>query len=112
MIGRKLKKNSVALDVVDFGEDEEEVFKTMFLIVALEMVLCSTQSPRLAADLLPAISCAMDAAEYDWCRLVLSKFMGSFTSFARRFYATGLAGGCGGCAIFAVVCISCLLFTV
>ncbi|XP_021758410.1 uncharacterized protein LOC110723373 [Chenopodium quinoa] len=86
-----------------FGEDEEEDFKTLFLIVALEMVLCPTQSPRLAGNLLPAISCAMDAAEYDWCGLVLSKFMDSVTSFVRRFYATGVAGGCGGCAIFAVV---------
>ncbi|XP_021765892.1 uncharacterized protein LOC110730406 [Chenopodium quinoa] len=67
------------------------------------MVLCPTQSSRLAADLLPAIGCAMEANEYDWCGLVLSKFIGSVSSFARRFYANGFASGCGGCAIFATI---------
>ncbi|XP_021723578.1 uncharacterized protein LOC110690964 [Chenopodium quinoa] len=86
-----------------FEESQEEEFKTLFLIVALEMVLCPTQSPRLAANLLPSLSCAMDAVEYGWCGLVLSKFMDSVSSFARRFYANGFAGGCGGCTILAVI---------
>ncbi|XP_021727891.1 uncharacterized protein LOC110695002 [Chenopodium quinoa] len=64
-----------------FDGSEEEEFKT-FLIIALEMVLCPTKSARLAADLLPAIGCAMEANEYDWCGLVLSKFIGSVSSFA------------------------------
>ncbi|XP_021739821.1 uncharacterized protein LOC110706237 isoform X2 [Chenopodium quinoa] len=59
----------------DVGEEEE--FKTLFLIIALKMVLCPTQSPRLTSDLLPAVSCVMEAIEYDWCSLVLSKLLES-----------------------------------
>ncbi|XP_021730312.1 uncharacterized protein LOC110697247 isoform X2 [Chenopodium quinoa] len=89
-----------------FDAGEEKEFKTLFLIIALEMVLCPTQSPRLASDLLPAVSYAMEATEYDWCSLVLSKLLDSVQNFARRFYANGFASGCGGCAIFAVVSVS------
>ncbi|XP_021715741.1 uncharacterized protein LOC110683657 [Chenopodium quinoa] len=87
----------------NFGEDEEEEFKTLFLILLLHMVMCPTQSPRLATDLIPAVSCVKNCKEYDWSDLVLKKLMASVSSFARRFYATGYAGGCGGCAIFAVI---------
>ncbi|XP_021738418.1 uncharacterized protein LOC110704918 [Chenopodium quinoa] len=86
-----------------FEPDEEEDFKLLFLLVALQMVLCPTQSPRLASDLLPALSCAMDCAEYNWCELVLEKLMESVANFGKRFYATGFANGCGGCAFFAVI---------
>ncbi|XP_021750818.1 uncharacterized protein LOC110716491 isoform X2 [Chenopodium quinoa] len=86
-----------------FEEHQEEEFKTLFLIIALQMVLCPTQSSRLAYDLLPAVSCAMDSIDYDWCDLVLTKFMDNVSSFARRFYANGFAGGCGGCSIFGVI---------
>ncbi|XP_021769111.1 uncharacterized protein LOC110733378 isoform X1 [Chenopodium quinoa] len=86
----------------NFGDEYEEEFKTLFLIVVLHMVLCPTQSPRLGSDLLPALSCAMDWVNYYWCDLVLKKLMDSVSSFKRRFYANGFAGGCGGCAIFAV----------
>ncbi|XP_021722289.1 uncharacterized protein LOC110689788 [Chenopodium quinoa] len=82
---------------------EEEEFKTLFLFLSLEMVLCPTQSPRLACDLLHALTCAMNDGSYNWCELVLKKLMESVGSFARRFYSTGVAGGCGGCTIFAVV---------
>ncbi|XP_021736783.1 uncharacterized protein LOC110703306 [Chenopodium quinoa] len=82
---------------------EEEEFKTLFLLLSLEMVLCPTQSPRLACDLFPALTCAMNASCYNWCELVLNKLMESVASFARRFYSTGVAGGCGGCTIFVVV---------
>ena len=34
MIGRKLKKNSVALDVVDFGEDEDGKSEKLEALVA------------------------------------------------------------------------------
>ena len=93
---------------------EEEEFKTLFLLVVLEMILTPTQSPRLASDLVPALCCAVQAAEYDWCELVLEKLMASVMSFARRFYREGYAGGCGGCVIFIVVtpviCVSSLFF--
>ncbi|XP_021719109.1 uncharacterized protein LOC110686824 [Chenopodium quinoa] len=87
----------------EWDVDEEEEFKTIFLLISLEMVLCPTQSLRLACDLFPALTCAMNAASYNWCELVLNKLMESVASFARRFYSTGVAGGCGGCTIFAVV---------
>ncbi|XP_021727198.1 uncharacterized protein LOC110694316 isoform X3 [Chenopodium quinoa] len=67
------------------------------------MVLCPTQSPRLASDLMHALGCVMETCEYDWCELVLCKLMDSICSFARRFYANGYAGGCGGCAMFVVI---------
>ncbi|XP_021729053.1 uncharacterized protein LOC110696078 isoform X2 [Chenopodium quinoa] len=86
-----------------FDPDEEEVFKTLFLIISLHMILCPKRSPRLSADLLPALSCCMDNKNYDWCELVLNKFLESVSNFARRFYANGFAGGSSGCSIFAVI---------
>ncbi|XP_021765487.1 uncharacterized protein LOC110730013 [Chenopodium quinoa] len=86
-----------------FDAHQEEEFKTLFLIISLKMILCPTQSPRLSTDLLPALSCCMDSQDYDWCDLVLSKFLESVSNFARRFYVNGFAGGSGGCSIFAVI---------
>ncbi|XP_021759934.1 uncharacterized protein LOC110724778 [Chenopodium quinoa] len=97
--------NSIVLDRLegDWDADEEEEFKTLFLMVALQMVLCPTQSPRLAADLVPALTCARECAKYDWCGLLLNKLMDSVLNFACRFYGTGFASGCGGCTMFLVV---------
>ena len=47
----------------EWDVDEEEEFKTIFLLISLEMVLCPTQSPRLACDLFPALTCAMNAVK-------------------------------------------------
>lgn len=97
--------NSLMMERVegDRDESEEAEFKTLFLILALHMVLCPTQSPRLSSNLIPALTCAMSCKEYDWCSLVLSKLVGSLSSFAKRFYANGSTGGCGGCLMFLVV---------
>ncbi|XP_021770398.1 uncharacterized protein LOC110734536 [Chenopodium quinoa] len=86
-------------------EDKDEVkFKTLFLLLSLHMVLCPSQSPRISPDMLPALACAKDYGEYDRCGLVLSKFVSSVTSFARKFYSRGYVGGSGGCLLFIVVC--------
>ncbi|XP_021727867.1 uncharacterized protein LOC110694984 isoform X2 [Chenopodium quinoa] len=97
--------NSTILDRLEgsWQDDDEEEFKTVFLLVVLEMVLCPTHSPRLASDLIPTLSCAMVTMEYDGCELVLVKLLDSVVSFARRFYRKGYAGGCGGCLIFIVI---------
>ncbi|XP_021754834.1 uncharacterized protein LOC110720139 isoform X1 [Chenopodium quinoa] len=84
-------------------EHQEDEFKTLFLLLSLQMLLCPTQSSRLAADVIPALTCARKAAEYDWCSLVLKNLRDSVAMFARRFYSTGFASGCGGCLIFLVV---------
>ncbi|XP_021740751.1 uncharacterized protein LOC110707037 isoform X1 [Chenopodium quinoa] len=85
-------------------DDQAEEFKTVFLLLALEMLLCPNQSSRLAADLVPSLTCASKAAQYDWCSLVLKKLMNSVAMFARRFYSSGYASGCAGCLIYIVVC--------
>ncbi|XP_021737667.1 uncharacterized protein LOC110704186 [Chenopodium quinoa] len=97
--------NSTIMDRVEgnWEENEEAEFKTLFLILSLHMVLFSTQSPRLSSDLLPALTCATECAKYDWCNLVLSKFLSSVSSFAKRLDATGNGGGSGGCLLFIVV---------
>ncbi|XP_021736115.1 uncharacterized protein LOC110702670 isoform X2 [Chenopodium quinoa] len=84
-------------------DDQEEEFKTLFLLVSLDLVLCPTQSPRLAVDLIPALTCAMNCASYGWCGLVIDSLMEPVSSFACRFYGSGFAIGCGGCSIFVVL---------
>ncbi|XP_021759305.1 uncharacterized protein LOC110724206 [Chenopodium quinoa] len=84
-------------------EHEEDEFKMLFLLLSLEMLLCPTQSSRLASDLVPSLTCAPRAVEYDWCCLVLKKLMDSVAAFSRRYYSSGFASGCGGCLIFVVV---------
>ena len=85
--------------------EEEVEFKVLLLLVALYMILCPTQSRCLEVDLVPALTCAMDARRYDWCELVLQKLISSVKRFARKFDACGYAGGCGGCSLFVAVSI-------
>ncbi|XP_021728502.1 uncharacterized protein LOC110695600 [Chenopodium quinoa] len=87
----------------EWMEWEEVEFKTLFLLLSLHMVLCATHSPKLSADLVPALTCAHDCMDYDWCGLVVSKLLGSVSSFARKFYANGYVGGSGGCLLFIVI---------
>ncbi|XP_021755390.1 uncharacterized protein LOC110720637 isoform X2 [Chenopodium quinoa] len=97
--------NSSMMDrLEDYWEaHDKEEFKTLFLLIILQMLLCPTQSPRLAADLVPALTCASDCQNFDWCELVMGRLMQSVVSFARAFYASGFAKGCGGCTIFLVI---------
>ncbi|XP_021723293.1 uncharacterized protein LOC110690724 isoform X2 [Chenopodium quinoa] len=87
----------------EWEEDQAEEFKTVFLLLSLEMLLCPNKSSRLASDLVPLLTCAARAADYDWCSLVLQKLMCSVAMFARRFYSVRFASGCAGCLIFMVV---------
>ncbi|XP_021758961.1 uncharacterized protein LOC110723872 isoform X2 [Chenopodium quinoa] len=102
---KSIAVDSKIMDLVEgvWLDDQEEEFKTLFLLLALDLVLCPTQSPRLAVDLIPALTCAMKCASYDWCGLVIDFFMESVSSFACRFYGSGYAVGCGGCSIFVVL---------
>uniref|UniRef100_A0A803NDK3 Uncharacterized protein n=1 Tax=Chenopodium quinoa TaxID=63459 RepID=A0A803NDK3_CHEQI len=84
-------------------EDQAEEFKTVFLLLSLEMLLCPNQSSRLATDLVSSLTCAARAVDYDWCSPVLQKLMYSVAMFARRFYSVGFASGCAGCLIFIVI---------
>ncbi|XP_021758863.1 uncharacterized protein LOC110723799 [Chenopodium quinoa] len=86
-----------------WGEEEEAEFKTVFLILALHLVLCPTQSYQLGPDLVPALTCAMQAKNYDWCGLVLEKLFDSCCRFGKKFYANGYAKGYGGCSIFLAI---------
>lgn len=109
-IGRKcisegIPVNSKLMERVEglWEETESVEFKTLFLLLSLEVLLCPTQSSRLAADLVPSLICASNAADFDWCSLVLKNLMDNVRTFGRRFYSSGYASGCGGCLIFVVV---------
>lgn len=89
----------------NWEEEQEAEFKTVFLILVLQMVLCPSQSKShiLESDLVPALTCAMQAKDYDWCGLVLEKLFDNGCRFANKFNANGYARGCGGCSIFLAV---------
>ncbi|KAL2905749.1 Protein translocase subunit SecA, partial [Bienertia sinuspersici] len=84
-------------------ESEEHEFKALFLAISLHLVLTPTQGARLAADVVPALCCAVTTVKYDWCSLVVRKLMQAVEVFGRRFYVDGYAGGCGGCSIFLAI---------
>ncbi|XP_021755805.1 uncharacterized protein LOC110720992 [Chenopodium quinoa] len=86
-----------------WGVEQEAEFKTVFLILALHLVLCPTQSHQLESDLVPALTCAVQAKNYDWCGLVLEKFFKSCCRFKKKFSANGYAKGFGGCSIFLAI---------
>ncbi|XP_056695650.1 uncharacterized protein [Spinacia oleracea] len=84
-------------------DKDEEEFKTMFLIAAVEMVLCPTQCGRLSPSLLYACSLGMQAREYDWCKLVYEFFIERAKVFCRDFYTFGWTKGVGGCSMYLVI---------
>lgn len=57
---RGIPVDSNMLDKVEghWEKDDEVEFKTLFLLLALHMVLCPAQATRLAVDLIPALTCA------------------------------------------------------
>ncbi|XP_021714845.1 uncharacterized protein LOC110682806 [Chenopodium quinoa] len=79
----------------EWNDGEEAEFKTLFLLLSLHMVLCPTQSPRISADLVPALTYAQECIDFDWCGLVVSKLLCSVATFARTFYDNGYARGSG-----------------
>ncbi|XP_021758867.1 uncharacterized protein LOC110723800 isoform X2 [Chenopodium quinoa] len=83
-----------------WGEEQEAEFKTVFLILALHLVLCPTQAHQLESDLVPALTCAVQAKNYDWCGLVLEKFFDSCCRFRKKH---GYGKGFGGCSIFLAI---------
>ncbi|XP_056693469.1 uncharacterized protein [Spinacia oleracea] len=84
-------------------ENEEEEFKTMFLIATLQMVLCPTQCARLSSGLLYVCTLGKKAREYDWCKLVYDFFMEKVKVFCRDFYTFGWVKGIGGCSLYLVI---------
>lgn len=86
-----------------FDDDKIVEFKMLFLLVALDMVLCPTHCSRFPKELLPALACASSPRKFNWCPLVLERLMASAKPFGDRFYSEGFAGGCGGCTLFVVV---------
>lgn len=101
--GISTSSNVVERLMSNFDDEEADEFKTLFLMAAIDMVLCPTQCTRFSKDLLPAVGCAIKARDYNWCALVVKKLMASATRFGRRFNAEGYAGGCGGCTLFVAV---------
>lgn len=108
--GRVVRRTGFAVTpgVVDklmskFEDHEAEEFKMLFLMAALDMVLCPTQCTRFPKEMVPALGCASLARSYNWCALVLDKLMASVKRFGDRFYNAGFAGGCGGCTLFLAV---------
>lgn len=83
--------------------EDEERFKTEFLICALSMILCPTACGRLPADLEVAATLANKAAEYDWCQLVYDKLLVSGFKFSKKFYKHGYVASNGGCSYFLAV---------
>ncbi|KNA13421.1 hypothetical protein SOVF_116800 [Spinacia oleracea] len=84
-------------------DKDEEEFKTMFLIAAVEMVLCPTQCGRLSPSMLYACSLGMQAREYDWCNLVYDFFIERVKVFCRDFHTFGWTKGVGGCSMYLVI---------
>ncbi|XP_021755803.1 uncharacterized protein LOC110720990 [Chenopodium quinoa] len=110
MSGRVNKQKGIVIDGAllekakgSWEEEDEEDFKTLFLILALHMILCPPLSSHFDNDLMPALSCAKQAWNYDWCGLVLEKLLDSGYKFGNKFYADGFAKGCGGCSIFLAI---------
>ncbi|KAL2897392.1 Protein translocase subunit SecA [Bienertia sinuspersici] len=77
-------------------ESEEHEYKALFLAISLHLVLTQTQGARLAADVVPALCCAVTIMKYDWCSLIVRKLM-------QVVEVDGYAGGCGGCSIFLAI---------
>lgn len=94
-----------------FEVGEAEEFKTLFLMAALDLVLCPTQCSRFSKELLPALTCASDARKYNWCAFVLEKLMDIVRRFAVSLYGNGFAGGCNGCTLFLAVIFSNLFYS-
>ncbi|XP_056695507.1 uncharacterized protein [Spinacia oleracea] len=88
----------------EWGENDEQEFKTMFLIAALAMVLCPTQCGRLSAGTIYACTLGMQSSQYDWCKLVYDFFIERAKVFCRDFYTYGWTKGVGGCTMY-LVCV-------
>ncbi|XP_056692939.1 uncharacterized protein [Spinacia oleracea] len=87
----------------EWGENDEQEFKTMFLIAALAMVLCPTQCGRLSAGTIYACTLGMQSSQYDWCKLVYDFFIEMAKVFCRDFYTYGWTKGVGGCTMYLVI---------
>lgn len=107
VFGKESKTTYIPRDglfkVVEKPEVQEADFKEAFLAIVLCDILCPTTSPRVASDLMPAITVYGNAASYDWASFALEKLFGSACSFADRFYRDGVAMHCGGCTYFLAV---------
>ncbi|XP_056686433.1 uncharacterized protein [Spinacia oleracea] len=87
----------------DWGENDEQEFKTMFLIATLGMVLCPTQCIRLSTGTIYACTLGMHSRQYDWCKLVYDFFIERAKVFCRDFYTYGWTKGVGACTMFLVI---------
>lgn len=109
--GRQYESHvSVVLDDIlpslcqeNWNLEEEDKFKTEFLISALATFLCPTSCGRLAAHLEVAATLANKASEYNWCQLVYEELMVYGCKFASKFYRNGYVSSCGGCTYFLAV---------
>lgn len=75
-------------------------FKQLFLLYALGVLLCPTQSSKISPMHLKVLHAAAEAQKYNWCQYVLDWLVGC----SRRFKSSqSKCGGYGGCAIFFMI---------
>uniref|UniRef100_A0A803M9I7 Ubiquitin-like protease family profile domain-containing protein n=1 Tax=Chenopodium quinoa TaxID=63459 RepID=A0A803M9I7_CHEQI len=77
-------------------ESDEEEFMVAFLIVVLGKLLCTTtNSSNLAASLIPSLTVATQASEYDWCTFTMDWLCDSAHRFQAKFLRDGFRSGSG-----------------
>uniref|UniRef100_A0A803LU18 Ubiquitin-like protease family profile domain-containing protein n=1 Tax=Chenopodium quinoa TaxID=63459 RepID=A0A803LU18_CHEQI len=77
-------------------ESDEEEFMVAFLIVVLGKHLCTTtNSSNLVASLIPSLTVATQASEYDWCTFTMDWLCDSAHRFQAKFLRDGFRSGSG-----------------
>uniref|UniRef100_A0A803LQK3 Ubiquitin-like protease family profile domain-containing protein n=1 Tax=Chenopodium quinoa TaxID=63459 RepID=A0A803LQK3_CHEQI len=85
-------------------ESDEEEFMVAFLIVVLGKILCTTtNSSNLAASLIPSLTVATQASEYDWCTFTMDWLCDSAHRFQAKFLRDGFRSGSGGSFLFVMI---------
>uniref|UniRef100_A0A803N7T1 Ubiquitin-like protease family profile domain-containing protein n=1 Tax=Chenopodium quinoa TaxID=63459 RepID=A0A803N7T1_CHEQI len=85
-------------------ESDEEEFMVAFLIVVLGKLLCTTtNSSNLAASLIPSLTVATQASEYDWCTFTMDWLCDSAHRFQAKFLRDGFRSGSGGSFLFVMI---------
>uniref|UniRef100_A0A803N9N0 Ubiquitin-like protease family profile domain-containing protein n=1 Tax=Chenopodium quinoa TaxID=63459 RepID=A0A803N9N0_CHEQI len=85
-------------------EIDEEEFMVAFFIVVLGKLLCTTtNSSNLASSLIPCVTVASHANEYDWCTFTMDWLCDTARRFQSKFMRDGYRSGCGGSFLFVMI---------
>uniref|UniRef100_A0A803N9J7 Ubiquitin-like protease family profile domain-containing protein n=1 Tax=Chenopodium quinoa TaxID=63459 RepID=A0A803N9J7_CHEQI len=85
-------------------ENDEEEFMVAFMIVLLGKLLCTTtNSSNSASSLIPCVTVASHASEYDWCTFTIDWLCDTARRFQSKFMRDGYRSGCGGSLLFVMI---------